>query len=323
MPEISKKDIDIQTDPSIAENILSVENTEHENRISESLLTHLAAIAESSKAAAILVYADALAGKEFNIGEKLKNKIIYVSRDPEINGFCADDKCVRVPKVQLDRIGQVKIAIFMALARGLIKKGDTIVCLAGLAGTGTLDTVIVTQVGREYELFSTSGDKTDNVSSDIKPEVIERVVSLATELGSEGREGRPVGAMFIIGDTEHAQPLTRQLILNPFRGYPEDQRNILDRNLEETIKELATIDGAFIVRGDGVVETCGAYIRTASQEEYELPRGLGARHHAAAAISAVTNAIAVTVSESTGTVTIFRAGSILTEIEKPKSSRGR
>jgi len=112
-------------------------------------------------------------------------------------------------------------------------------------------------------------------------------------------------------------------VLNPFKGYTPSERNILDYSLEETIKELATLDGAFIVRGDGVMETCGAYIRIASQEEFELPRGLGARHHAAAAITAVTDSIAVTVSESTGTVTIFHRGRILTEIQTPRSSTQR
>jgi len=126
--------------------------------------------------------------------------------------------------------------------------------------------------------------------------------------------------MFIVGDTEHVIPLTRQFVLNPFKGYPPAERNILDASLEETVKELATLDGAFIVRGDGAMETCGSYIRTASQEEFELPRGLGARHHAAAAISAVTDCIAVTVSESTGSVTIFRGGRIVTEIQKPRST---
>ena len=68
------------------------------------------------------------------------------------------------------------------------------------------------------------------------------------------------------------------------------------------------------------METCGAYLRTASQEEFELPRGLGARHHAAAAITAVTDSIAVTVSASTGSITIFRRGRIITEIQKPRST---
>jgi DNA integrity scanning protein DisA with diadenylate cyclase activity len=174
-------------------------------------------------------------------------------------------------------------------------------------------------VGREYGILAT-GEENSDAAARILPEVIERVVDIASELGSEGREGRAVGALFVIGDTEHVLPLTRQLVLNPFKGYPPDERNLLDYSLEETVKELATLDGAFIVRGDGVMETCGTYLRTASQEEFELPRGLGARHHAAAAITAVTDSIAVAVSESTGSITIFRRGRIITEIQKPRST---
>jgi len=155
--------------------------------------------------------------------------------------------------------------------------------------------------------------------SHILPEIVERVIDLASELGKEGREGKPVGALFVVGDADRVLPLTRQMILNPFRGYPEEQRNILDESLEQTVKELSGLDGAFIIRGDGLIETCGAYLKTAGQGEFDLPRGLGARHHAAAGITSVTDSIAVTVSESTGTVTIFRAGRIITEIEKPRT----
>jgi DNA integrity scanning protein DisA with diadenylate cyclase activity len=114
--------------------------------------------------------------------------------------------------------------------------------------------------------------------------------------------------------------LSKQLILNPFRGYPDEERNILDPSLEETIKELSVIDGAFLIRGDGVVESAGVYLRAFNHDEYPLPQGLGARHHAAAAITAVSEAVAITVSESTGTVTIFRNGQIITEVEKPRSA---
>jgi DNA integrity scanning protein DisA with diadenylate cyclase activity len=110
--------------------------------------------------------------------------------------------------------------------------------------------------------------------------------------------------------------MSRPLILNPFRGHPEEERNIMDSGLEETIKELSPVDGAFIVRGDGVVESCGMLLKTAGQEAFELPPGLGARHHAAAGITAVTRATAVTVSESTGNVMVFRGGKAILEVEK-------
>jgi diadenylate cyclase len=288
--------------------------------ITNSLLQHVPGIVESSGATALFIYVDAIEGELPSLDLPVNAKVFRVTKSP------ADDKSaqqegaqyLRIPNVPLTRLGQVKIAVFLALARGLIRHGDRVVFLSGLAAAKTLDTIIVTAVGREYEIFASGTDLTSTADK-ILPEVIERVVDIASELGSEGREGRPVGAMFVIGDTDRVLPLTHQLLLNPFRGYPPEERNILDYSLEETVKELATLDGAFLVRGDGVMETCGTYIRTASQEEFELPRGLGARHYAAAAITAVTDAIAVAVSESTGSITIFRRGRIFTEIQKPRS----
>jgi len=290
------------------------------NRITESLIRHVPAIAAGCRASAIFVYLDALHGETLPMPEDLKRRVVYVTKTAaeqqaqEARG--AD--FIRVPNVPLTRMGQVKMAMFLALARGLVKRGDIVVCLSGIAQSGTLDTLIVTEVGREFEMFTpTAGDH--ETPSHILPQVLERVIDIASELGSEGREGKPVGALFVIGDSERVLSLSRQLILNPFRGYPREERNILDPSLEETVKELSSLDGAFIIDGDGTIETCGAFLKTASQQEFELPRGLGARHHSAAAITAVTQAIAVTVSESTGTVTIFRNGRIVTEIEKPRS----
>jgi DNA integrity scanning protein DisA with diadenylate cyclase activity len=289
--------------------------------ITNTLLQHLPSIVEACGAVALFIYVDAMDDEAVCLDLPVKARVFCVTKAPaaETEARLGGVKCLRVPNVPLTRIGQVKIAVFLALSRGLVQHGDRVVFLSGLASVKTLDTVIVTEVGREYGIFAT-GEETPETTARILPEVIERVVDIASELGSEGREGRAVGALFVIGDTDHVLPLTRQLVLNPFKGYLPDERNLLDYSLEETVKELATLDGAFIVRGDGVMETCGAYLRTASQEEFELPRGLGARHHAAAAITAVTDSIAVTVSESTGSITIFRRGRIITEIQKPRSA---
>jgi len=286
----------------------------------ETLLQHIAPIAESCGAAAIFVCVDVLDGHRLPLVAPARPKVFYVTRTPVQDTDQPDGgaQFLRVPNVPFTRLGQVKIALFLARSRGFVKQGDKIAFLSGIASSGNLDTIIVTEVGREYEIYAPSGTDTETPAH-IQPQVIERVVDIASELGKEGREGKHIGALFVVGDAEHVMPLTRQLILNPFKGYPEDQRNVLDPTLEETIKELASLDGAFIIRGDGILESCGAYLKTASQEEFELPRGLGSRHHAAAAITAVTDSVAVTVSQSTGTVTIFRGGSIITEIEKPRS----
>jgi diadenylate cyclase len=290
--------------------------------ITGTMLEHLGSIAGSCGATAVFVYVDELNGNPLPVSGPSEPTLYYVTKAPAEDRIPEEHgaRFLRVPNVPLTRLGQVKIALFLALSKGLVKRGDKIVFLCGVEESRSLDTIIVTEVGREYEIFATSENGAANgAASRIPPEVVDRVIEIASELGSEGREGKPVGALFVVGDTDKVLPLTRQLILNPFRGYPEANRNLLDHSLEETVKELSAIDGAFIIRADGVIESCGTYLKTASQEEFELPQGLGARHHAAAGITSVTDSIAVTVSESTGTVTIFRKGAIVTEIEKPRT----
>jgi DNA integrity scanning protein DisA with diadenylate cyclase activity len=115
---------------------------------------------------------------------------------------------------------------------------------------------------------------------------------------------------------KHAQ----QLVLNPFHGYSKQLRNVLDPSLAETMKEFALIDGAFIIQGDGTVLTAGTYLMPKSSSA-NLPHGLGARHQTAAAITTHTLAMAITVSQSTGTVTVFRNGSIVFTLERAAATR--
>jgi DNA integrity scanning protein DisA with diadenylate cyclase activity len=48
---------------------------------------------------------------------------------------------------------------------------------------------------------------------------------------------------------EHSRPL----ILDPLAGHPEAARHITDANLRGTLKELAQLDGAFVISDEGVV----------------------------------------------------------------------
>ncbi len=108
------------------------------------------------------------------------------------------------------------------------------------------------------------------------------------------------------------------MVINPFRGYGEEEKSILDPSLEETVKEFSTIDGAFIVRGDGVIMSAGTFLRP-ERAAPNLPSGLGARHTAAAALSASTSCVAVVVSQSTGSVSLFKGGGLVMSLEKPGS----
>lgn len=288
-------------------------------KVTDSLIRQVRTIVEETDANAIFVYSDALETTRIELPATDNCKVFYITRTAGEHQQQLDQcrNCIRVPNVPLPRIGQIKIAVLIALSQGLLKKGDIIVFLAGIAATGTLDTLMVMQVGNEFEMFFSPDE--EGLASDYKPEVLSRVIDIASELGSEGREGKPVGALFVLGDSEKTLSYSRQLILNPFQGYPPEQRNILDLDLEETIKEFSSFDGAFIINSEGVIVTAGAHLIPSSPAGSNLPQGLGARHQAAAAITSVTQSVAVAVSESTGTVTIFKGGKIVTEIEKLRS----
>lgn len=293
---------------------------EKSSPITAAVLKHAATIAAEAKASALFVYAEALAGRNWSAPELFEGRVFHVIRaSARKQEFPLGQQVIEVPDVRLSRMDQIKIAVLGALSRGLLSRGDVIACLTGAAGSGELDTIAIIEVDKEFDLFLL-----DNMNlrlpPDINPGVLDKVVSLATELATEGREGVQRGTILILGDSDRVLSFSKQLIMNPFKGYADEERNLLDPSLDETVKELSALDGAFIVRGDGVIETAGAYLRITSGADLNLPPGLGARHQAAAGITAVTQAIAVTVSQSTGTVTIFRDGVRVMEIEKPHST---
>jgi DNA integrity scanning protein DisA with diadenylate cyclase activity len=225
---------------------------------------------------------------------------------------------LRVPELAQSRLGRIKLALILGLSKGILRQGELVVCVTGAQGRGQLDSIIVVEVGRESEVLGVSSEV--SLPRAVNPEVFERTLDLAQRIAVEGREGKPLGTTFVLGDPEEVLPYTKQLIINPFRGYPENERNLLDPALEETLKEFAALDGAFLVRGDGVVLTAGTYLRTGLADA-ELEQGLGARHAAAIGITAATRAAAVVVSSSTGAVRVYMGGRLLVAIERPVPPR--
>ncbi len=107
---------------------------------------------------------------------------------------------------------------------------------------------------------------------------------------------------------------SRQLTLNPFQGYSEDEKNIMNPDVRHALHAFAVLDGAFVVREDGIVVAAGRYLNFDEEKEVEVPLGLGARHMAAAGISRDTEAIAIVVSQTSGSVRVFRRGKVALEL---------
>ena len=144
------------------------------------------------------------------------------------------------------------------------------------------------------------------------PAVLESLLGLAVEIAREGREGRRVGTLFTLGDEAAVLARSRSLILDPLSEHPESSRHISNLNLRGTVKELAQLDGGFVVSHEGTVLSACRYL-DAVAGEVPVPLGLGSRHIAAANMSAVTKAVGIVVSESS-VVRLFCHGQLVGEI---------
>jgi len=286
-----------------------------QNRI---MLETACSIAKKTHSEGVLLYADMIEDYEAlaKIGQEKQVDLILAIKDEASFQDASEvfKKVLRIPDVPLGRVNQVKMAIIQALSKGLVKKGDKWVCLSGIPQTKALDNLLVLEFGKEFEIISSSDLPV--ISEIAMPEVFDALLTLALKLSSEGKEGRkPVGTIFVLGKHEEVLKFSHPMVINPFQGYPEEERNILDYRLKETVKEFSSIDGAFIFREDGVILAAGRHL-DASGENIEIPLGLGSRHRAAAGITSLTDAMAIVISEETGGVRIFHHGKIFMEIEK-------
>jgi DNA integrity scanning protein DisA with diadenylate cyclase activity len=190
------------------------------------------------------------------------------------------------------------------------------ICLTGPVTRNIIDCITVLRTGKAFREMLFFG--AESSAEDASLGVIECVLDIAVEIATFGREGRSIGAIFVIGDTANVLKNSKQITFNPFKGYDDKRKNITDPDVRESIKEFAQIDGAFVIRADGTVNACGRLLLM-PKGEVQILKGYGARHNAAAYITKQTNAIAIVVSESSGTVTVFKKGRVLFSFEPAES----
>lgn len=285
--------------------------------VNKTMIESAIKLAKEVKAGCVLVCVD-VKSELVELPEDIKtavNFVLVMREDEDLPEKLANYvKRLDIPSVNLTRVGKIKIAIAKGIVSGQFKKGDKIICLSGVPKFGYADSIFFIDVGREFEILTS--DFINDVVEAVQPEVFNAALNIACELAAQGRENRKVGTIFVLGDDEKVLQLSRQMIMNPFSGYPEDERNILSPDLEETIKEFSAIDGAFVIKSNGVIVTAGRHL-SAALESKDFPSGLGSRHIAAAGITHVTKAVAMVISESSGNVSVFKNGKLFVTIEKP------
>jgi DNA integrity scanning protein DisA with diadenylate cyclase activity/mannitol/fructose-specific phosphotransferase system IIA component (Ntr-type) len=279
-------------------------------RFNSVILNEAKKIAKGTDCSSILIFGDTFSSpvqpvfsfKDFSTVLVLQSDSDVVYKKDEV------DSIITLRSRSETRLSQLRSAVLIGLIRGLFNVTERILCIGGIPGSNQFDTLVVVDVGNEFvQLINT---EIEILPPDVSPEVLERVLGIAVDLSVEGREGRPVGALFVLGDSDVVKNFVTPLILNPFHGYKDEDRNILNPFMDETVKELASIDGAFVIQGTGVLESAGTLVNV-PHYKHELPGGFGSRHAAAAAISSVSDCLAITVSSSTGQVVLFREGDMI------------
>ncbi len=249
-------------------------------------------------------------------GRPAKRKLVYAVTNEGLANQLKSKKytTVLIPPYDYTRVEKIKVAVVAAQSSGLLKDGDTVLALAGPGDDKVMDTLVKVEIGSEDPEEKIRVD-TLGLPPEFSSQVVESLIHTAMEIGAEGYEGHPVGTIIVIGDSTAVMEKSRQLILNPFQGISEAERNALDPPIREAVKTFSALDGAFIIREDGVVLAAGRYL-LAMNRDVKVPMGLGARHGAAASISAESKAIAITVSQTTGAVRVFKEGEITLELRQ-------
>ena len=249
-------------------------------------------------------------------GRPIKKKLVYaVTSEGLVHQLRAKKyNAVAIPPYDYTRVEKIKVAIVAAQSAGLLRDGDTVLACCGPGDDKIADTMIKVTMGSEDPEEKIRVD-TLGLPPEFSTQVVEGLIHTAMEIGAEGYEGHAIGTILVIGDSTRVMEKSRQLILNPFQGMSEADRNSMDPPIREAVKTFSALDGAFIIREDGVVLAAGRYLLSMNRD-VKLPMGLGARHSAAASMTADTKAIAVTVSQTTGTVRVFREGEIVLELRQ-------
>ena len=207
---------------------------------------------------------------------------------------------------------QLTQAVLSSVANEKLQAGSTVVAIYSGFDTENTDTISVLRLTERLGRLTARDLR--KLETKVPLETLKIVVDLAVDIGREGREGKPIGTLFVVGDHRKVMEESKPGGFDFVKGYTRKERNLSDPRVREGIKEISQLDGMFVVAADGTVEASARIIDTAPVQ-LTISTGLGSRHYAGAAISKNTKAIAVVVSQSSGTVRIFQNGEVVLRIE--------
>jgi diadenylate cyclase len=212
---------------------------------------------------------------------------------------------------------RMSTALLKAIAAEAVTPGEHVAVLYNGIATQEdkpepIDSISLVHLGEHLERLTAQDLR--RLDTPVPLETLRLVVDLASEIGREGREGKPVGTILVVGDTRKVLSMSQPINFNPFRGYSKEERDLRDRRVREQIKDIAQLDGAIVIDRDAIAVAACLHLNVPA-EGVSVSKGFGSRHRAAAAVSRKSSAVAVCVSQSSGTVRLFQDGQVVLHIE--------
>ncbi|UCC85745.1 MAG: diadenylate cyclase [Anaerolineales bacterium] len=285
------------------------------SRSDAELAQMVAQVAQAARVDAIICATDtgALAGRLHNLSDRFRVIVATTNRDTADALTRTDLDTILLPLRAANKYSQVRHVISVALKASRVAMGDLVVCaISRDVYPEEGDLVVLTDVEPSIEHLPLSDVL--RLTDGIQLPVMEAAITVAGKVGRAARRGKRIGAIFMLGDSHKVLEGSKQLVPNPFQGHDEAVRRITNSDIHGALVELSKLDGAFVVRGDGFIQSAGVFLAPADVE-IELPVGLGARHAAAAAVTKRTIATAVVVSATDGNVRVFSGGKMVLQMD--------
>lgn len=151
--------------------------------------------------------------------------------------------------------------------------------------------------------------------------IIERGLDILIGLSLRGYEGKPIGAIYLIGDVEGVKRNSSQMIINPFKGW--NKVNIMDTEQQPTFEAFTQLDGAILIDTRGFARSAGIMIHVKNQDPDQFGilqgpfsvKGRGTRWRASKYITSVTGTTALTLSHS-GDIAVFQRGKEIGRLQR-------
>ncbi len=248
-----------------------------------------------------------------SIPSSIEHVIVAADHEEDLEGAeAAGLMGLPLNKEKSPLLERLQHALLESVADGFLKSNEDVIAVYSGFENQKVDSI--SHIRLDDRLRRLTSRDLQRLESSVSLKCLKTVIDLASQIGREGREGKKVGTIFVVGDTRRVLSHCKDSGFDPLRGYKRENRSLYDAKVREDVKEIAQMDGAFVVSAEGIIEKSRQIIEVA-HADLSLSKGLGARHWAGAAISQITKAIGIVISQSTGTVRLFQNGETVLRIE--------